>query len=108
MVSSWCILPQQNKLDGYTESSHEALNTRLFLSLEAIEDEGEEEAEEEDKDFVALFETQVPDCDQVGLGRTLEQSKVFFNFLLSLKTTTNKVILALVEFSKLTSSRNMI
>ncbi|XP_016893885.1 fibrous sheath-interacting protein 1 isoform X2 [Cynoglossus semilaevis] len=65
----------QNKPDGYTESSHEALNTRLFLSLEAIEDEGEEEAEEEEKDFVALFETQVPDCDQVGLGRTLEQSE---------------------------------
>lgn len=77
MVSSWWIFPQKNKPDGYTESSHEALNTRLFLSLEAIEDEGEEEAEE-DKDFVALFETQVPDCDQVELGRTLEQSKVFF------------------------------
>lgn len=79
MVSSWWIFPQKNKPDGYTESSHEALNTRLFLSLEAIEDEGEEEAEE-DKDFVALFETQVPDCDQVELGRTLEQSKVFFFF----------------------------
>ncbi|KAK2826179.1 hypothetical protein Q5P01_020393 [Channa striata] len=48
----------QNKAEGHSECAHEALNTRLFLALEAPDGTEDEET------FVSLFETQVPsDCD---------------------------------------------
>ncbi|XP_069008148.1 fibrous sheath-interacting protein 1 isoform X2 [Embiotoca jacksoni] len=45
-----------NKPEGHSESAHEALNTRLFLALEAPAG-----AEEEEDGFVPVFGTQVPD-----------------------------------------------
>nr|XP_020469585.1 fibrous sheath-interacting protein 1 isoform X2 [Monopterus albus] len=47
----------QNKPKGHSESAHEAMNTRLFLALEAPT------GAEEEADFVPLFETEVPDCE---------------------------------------------
>ncbi|XP_019940786.2 fibrous sheath-interacting protein 1 isoform X2 [Paralichthys olivaceus] len=59
-----------NKPEGYSECAHEALNTKLFLALEA--GRGKEEEEEKEDYYVSVFETQVPDsdCD----GQRLEQS----------------------------------
>ncbi|AWP16627.1 putative fibrous sheath-interacting protein 1 [Scophthalmus maximus] len=49
----------QNKPEGHSGCAHEALNTRLFLSLEAVRG-----TEEDEEDFVVpVFETQVPDGD---------------------------------------------
>ncbi|XP_026212383.1 fibrous sheath-interacting protein 1 isoform X2 [Anabas testudineus] len=48
----------QNKPQGHAECAHEALNTRLFLALEAPT-----ETEEQDN-VVSVFPTQVPDCDK--------------------------------------------
>nr|XP_043903448.1 fibrous sheath-interacting protein 1 isoform X1 [Solea senegalensis] len=63
----------QNKPDGHSESAQEALNTRLFLALEAPS----EGTEEDEDDFVAVFETQVPDCDQDTHGQPVEQTVPF-------------------------------
>ncbi|GAA6213714.1 fibrous sheath-interacting protein 1 isoform X6 [Lates japonicus] len=63
----------QNKPEGRSECAHEALNTRLFLALEAPN--GTEEEEEEDDDFVPVFETQVPDDENNRHGRHLERSE---------------------------------
>ncbi|KAG7510003.1 hypothetical protein JOB18_011183 [Solea senegalensis] len=60
----------QNKPDGHSESAQEALNTRLFLALEAPSG-----TEEDEDDFVAVFETQVPDCDQDTHGQPVEQNE---------------------------------
>nr|XP_043903449.1 fibrous sheath-interacting protein 1 isoform X2 [Solea senegalensis] len=62
----------QNKPDGHSESAQEALNTRLFLALEAPSG-----TEEDEDDFVAVFETQVPDCDQDTHGQPVEQTVPF-------------------------------
>ncbi|GAA6213715.1 fibrous sheath-interacting protein 1 isoform X9 [Lates japonicus] len=62
-----------NKPEGRSECAHEALNTRLFLALEAPN--GTEEEEEEDDDFVPVFETQVPDDENNRHGRHLERSE---------------------------------
>ncbi|XP_068436463.1 fibrous sheath-interacting protein 1 [Clinocottus analis] len=48
----------QNKPEGHTECAQEAMNTRLFLALEAPT------GTEEEDDFVSVFETQVPDRDE--------------------------------------------
>ncbi|XP_075964652.1 fibrous sheath-interacting protein 1 isoform X3 [Anarhichas minor] len=48
----------QNKPEGHCECAHEAMNTRLFLALEAPA------GTEEEDDFVPVFETQVPDCEK--------------------------------------------
>ncbi|XP_068577887.1 fibrous sheath-interacting protein 1 isoform X3 [Cebidichthys violaceus] len=47
----------QNKPKGHCECAQEAMNTRLFLALEAPT------GTEEEDDFVPVFETQVPDCE---------------------------------------------
>nr|XP_033499312.1 fibrous sheath-interacting protein 1 isoform X1 [Epinephelus lanceolatus] len=47
----------QNKPEGHSECAREAMNTRLFLALEAST------VTEEEDDFVPVFETQVPDCE---------------------------------------------
>nr|XP_019940786.1 PREDICTED: fibrous sheath-interacting protein 1 [Paralichthys olivaceus] len=59
-----------NKPEGYSECAHEALNTKLFLALEASR--GKEEEEEKEDYYVSVFETQVPDSDRDG--QRLEQS----------------------------------
>ncbi|XP_056249814.1 fibrous sheath-interacting protein 1 isoform X1 [Seriola aureovittata] len=61
----------QNKPEGWSECAHEALNTRLFLALEVPS--GTEE--EEDSDFVPVFETQVPYNDHDRHSQHLEQSE---------------------------------
>ncbi|XP_044231271.1 fibrous sheath-interacting protein 1 isoform X3 [Thunnus albacares] len=48
----------QNKPEGRSECPHEAVNTRLFLALEAPT------GLEEEDDFVPVFKTQVSDCEQ--------------------------------------------
>ncbi|XP_031704017.1 fibrous sheath-interacting protein 1 isoform X3 [Anarrhichthys ocellatus] len=48
----------QNKPEGHCECAHEAMNTRLFLALEAPA------GTEEEDDFVPVFETQVLDCEK--------------------------------------------
>ncbi|XP_026159382.1 fibrous sheath-interacting protein 1 isoform X2 [Mastacembelus armatus] len=48
---------QQKKPKGHSECAHEALNTRLFLALEAPT------GPEEQGNFVPVFETQVLDCE---------------------------------------------
>ncbi|XP_071353777.1 fibrous sheath-interacting protein 1 isoform X3 [Trachinotus anak] len=60
----------QNKPEGRCECAHEALNTRLFLALEAASG-----TEEEEDDFVPVFETQVPDSDHERHSQHLEQSE---------------------------------
>ncbi|XP_042244341.1 fibrous sheath-interacting protein 1 isoform X2 [Thunnus maccoyii] len=47
-----------NKPEGRSECPHEAVNTRLFLALEAPT------GLEEEDDFVPVFKTQVSDCEQ--------------------------------------------
>ncbi|XP_054470564.1 fibrous sheath-interacting protein 1 [Anoplopoma fimbria] len=59
----------QNKPEGHSECAQEAMNTRLFLALEAPT------GTEEEDDFVSVFETQVPDSDHNGDGQYLEQSE---------------------------------
>ncbi|XP_031134308.1 fibrous sheath-interacting protein 1 isoform X4 [Sander lucioperca] len=61
---------QQNKPEGHSECAQEAMNTRLFLALEAPTG-----TEEEDDDFVPVFETQVPDCEHIRDSQYLEQSE---------------------------------
>ncbi|XP_045917745.1 fibrous sheath-interacting protein 1 isoform X3 [Micropterus dolomieu] len=58
-----------NKPEGHCECAHEALNTRLFLALEAPT------GTEEEQEFVPVFETQVPDCEHNRDGQYLEQSE---------------------------------
>ncbi|XP_044021833.1 fibrous sheath-interacting protein 1 isoform X5 [Siniperca chuatsi] len=58
----------QNKPEGHCECVHEALNTRLFLALDAPT------GTEEEDDFVPVFETQVPDCEHNKDSQYLEQS----------------------------------
>ncbi|XP_067470030.1 fibrous sheath-interacting protein 1 isoform X1 [Thunnus thynnus] len=48
----------QNKPEGRSECPHEAMNTRLFLALEAPT------GLEEEDDFVPVFKTQFSDCEQ--------------------------------------------
>ncbi|XP_034713747.1 fibrous sheath-interacting protein 1 isoform X4 [Etheostoma cragini] len=60
---------QQNKPEGHSECAQEAMNTRLFLALEALT------GTEEEDDFVPVFETQVPDCDHISDSLYLEQSE---------------------------------
>ncbi|XP_044021830.1 fibrous sheath-interacting protein 1 isoform X2 [Siniperca chuatsi] len=57
-----------NKPEGHCECVHEALNTRLFLALDAPT------GTEEEDDFVPVFETQVPDCEHNKDSQYLEQS----------------------------------
>ncbi|XP_070776919.1 fibrous sheath-interacting protein 1 [Enoplosus armatus] len=59
----------RNKPEGHSECVHEALNTRLFLALEAPI------GTEEEDDFVPVFETQVPDCEHNRDSQYLEQSE---------------------------------
>ncbi|XP_034713744.1 fibrous sheath-interacting protein 1 isoform X2 [Etheostoma cragini] len=59
----------QNKPEGHSECAQEAMNTRLFLALEALT------GTEEEDDFVPVFETQVPDCDHISDSLYLEQSE---------------------------------
>nr|XP_046268075.1 fibrous sheath-interacting protein 1 [Scatophagus argus] len=58
----------QNKPEGHSECAHEALNTRLFLALEASI------GTEEEDDFVPVFETQVPDSEH-NRDQNVMQSK---------------------------------
>ncbi|KAK5886144.1 hypothetical protein CesoFtcFv8_017212 [Champsocephalus esox] len=59
----------QNIREGHSECAQEAMNTRLFLALEApTVTEGED-------NFVPVFETQVPDWEQSQDSQYLEQSE---------------------------------
>ncbi|XP_041809991.1 fibrous sheath-interacting protein 1 [Chelmon rostratus] len=58
----------QNRPESHSECAQEALNTRLFLALEAPP------VTEEKDSFVPVFETQVPDCEHDG-DQPLEQSE---------------------------------
>ncbi|XP_032356926.1 fibrous sheath-interacting protein 1 isoform X3 [Etheostoma spectabile] len=60
---------QQNMPEGHSECAQEAMNTRLFLALEALT------GTEEEDDFVPVFETQVPDSDHIRDSLYLEQSE---------------------------------
>uniref|UniRef100_UPI0037E88739 fibrous sheath-interacting protein 1 n=1 Tax=Semicossyphus pulcher TaxID=241346 RepID=UPI0037E88739 len=59
----------QSKPEGHSECTHEALNTRLFLALEASA------GTEEEDNFVPFFETQVAECEQTRDGKYLDQSE---------------------------------
>ncbi|XP_032356925.1 fibrous sheath-interacting protein 1 isoform X2 [Etheostoma spectabile] len=59
----------QNMPEGHSECAQEAMNTRLFLALEALT------GTEEEDDFVPVFETQVPDSDHIRDSLYLEQSE---------------------------------
>ncbi|XP_056282726.1 fibrous sheath-interacting protein 1 [Pseudoliparis swirei] len=59
----------QNTPEGHSECAQEAMNTRLFLALEAPT------GTEEEDDFVPVFETQVPHCEHNRDGQHLEQSQ---------------------------------
>uniref|UniRef100_A0A8P4KU81 Fibrous sheath-interacting protein 1 n=1 Tax=Dicentrarchus labrax TaxID=13489 RepID=A0A8P4KU81_DICLA len=59
----------QNTPEGHSECAHEALNTKLFLALEAPT------GTEEEEDFVPVFETQVPDWEPNEDSQYLEQSE---------------------------------
>ncbi|XP_010790052.1 fibrous sheath-interacting protein 1 [Notothenia coriiceps] len=64
----WQELMQNNR-EGHSECAQEAMNTRLFLALEApTVTEGED-------NFVPVFETQVPDWEQSQDNQHLEQSE---------------------------------
>ncbi|KAL3049073.1 hypothetical protein OYC64_008533 [Pagothenia borchgrevinki] len=64
----WQELMQNNR-EGHSECAQEAMNTRLFLALEApTVTEGED-------NFVPVFETQVPDWEQSQDSQYLEQSE---------------------------------
>ncbi|XP_051243048.1 fibrous sheath-interacting protein 1 isoform X2 [Dicentrarchus labrax] len=58
-----------NTPEGHSECAHEALNTKLFLALEAPT------GTEEEEDFVPVFETQVPDWEPNEDSQYLEQSE---------------------------------
>ncbi|XP_037652502.1 fibrous sheath-interacting protein 1 isoform X6 [Sebastes umbrosus] len=60
----------QNKPEGHSECAQETMNTRLFLALEAPTG-----TEEEEDDFVPVFETQVPDWEHNRDRQNLEQSE---------------------------------
>nr|XP_020485810.1 fibrous sheath-interacting protein 1 isoform X2 [Labrus bergylta] len=59
----------QSKPEGHSECVHEALNTRLFLALEAPTGTDEEEI------FMSVFETQVPDCEHTTDSKYMERSE---------------------------------
>ncbi|KAM4723566.1 fibrous sheath-interacting protein 1 isoform 2-T2 [Anableps anableps] len=59
----------QGKSDRYSECAHEALNTKLFLALEA------HTCREEEDHFAPLFETQVLDWEHDGGNQSLEQTE---------------------------------
>ncbi|TNN87269.1 Fibrous sheath-interacting protein 1 [Liparis tanakae] len=69
ILSAKICTEKENTPEGHSECAQEAMNTRLFLALEAPP-----ETEEED-DFVPVFETQVPHCEHNRDGQQLEQSK---------------------------------
>ncbi|KAM9708011.1 fibrous sheath-interacting protein 1 [Menidia menidia] len=60
----------KNNLEGHSECAQETLNTKLFLALEALTGEKEEE-----KDFTSVFETQVPYREQAGDDQCWEQKE---------------------------------
>ncbi|KAK5857277.1 hypothetical protein PBY51_010532 [Eleginops maclovinus] len=64
----WQELMQNNR-EGHSECAQEAMNTRLFLALEAPT------GTEEEDNFVPVFETQVPDCEQTRDSQYLEKSE---------------------------------
>ncbi|XP_054894309.1 fibrous sheath-interacting protein 1 isoform X3 [Poeciliopsis prolifica] len=57
----------QRKTDRYSECAHEALNTKLFLALEA------HTCTKEEDHYEPLFVTQVPDCEHNGDDQGLQQ-----------------------------------
>ncbi|XP_035529604.1 fibrous sheath-interacting protein 1 [Morone saxatilis] len=59
----------QSMPEGHSECAHEALNTKLFLALEAPT------GTEEGDDFVPVFGTQVPDWEPNEDSQYLEQSE---------------------------------
>ncbi|KAM4540823.1 fibrous sheath-interacting protein 1 isoform 3-T3 [Fundulus diaphanus] len=59
----------QRKTDRYSECAQEALNTKLFLALEA------HPCKEAEDRFAPLFETQVPDCEHDGGDQGLDQTE---------------------------------
>ncbi|KAF7654805.1 hypothetical protein LDENG_00064560 [Lucifuga dentata] len=61
---------QQNTPEGRSECAQEAVNTRLFLALEAPSNGPEEE-----DDFLPVFQTQFPDLEHGRNSRYTEQSE---------------------------------
>ncbi|XP_008397608.1 fibrous sheath-interacting protein 1 isoform X3 [Poecilia reticulata] len=60
----------QRKPDRYSECAQEALNTKLFLALEA------HTCTKEEDHYAPLFETQVPDCEHDGDDQGLQQAEM--------------------------------
>ncbi|XP_054861869.1 fibrous sheath-interacting protein 1 isoform X2 [Amphiprion ocellaris] len=58
-----------NKPEGHSECAHEALNTKLFLALEAPT------GTEKEDNFIPVFETQVSECGHDRDNQHLEQSE---------------------------------
>ncbi|PWA16486.1 hypothetical protein CCH79_00004563, partial [Gambusia affinis] len=57
----------QRNPDRYSKCAHEALNTKLFLALEA------HTCTKEEDHYTPLFDTQVPDCEHDGDNQGLQQ-----------------------------------
>ncbi|XP_019204609.1 fibrous sheath-interacting protein 1 isoform X4 [Oreochromis niloticus] len=60
---------KQNKPEGHSGCAQEALNTRLFLALEAPE------GTDEDNNVIPVFDTQIPEHEQNGNNQHLEPSR---------------------------------
>ncbi|XP_039459455.1 fibrous sheath-interacting protein 1 isoform X4 [Oreochromis aureus] len=60
---------KQNKPEGHSGCDQEALNTRLFLALEAPE------GTDEDNNVIPVFDTQIPEHEQNGNNQHLEPSR---------------------------------
>ncbi|CAI5696821.1 unnamed protein product [Oreochromis niloticus] len=59
----------KNKPEGHSGCAQEALNTRLFLALEAPE------GTDEDNNVIPVFDTQIPEHEQNGNNQHLEPSR---------------------------------
>ncbi|XP_043999549.1 fibrous sheath-interacting protein 1 isoform X2 [Gambusia affinis] len=59
----------QRNPDRYSKCAHEALNTKLFLALEA------HTCTKEEDHYTPLFDTQVPDCEHDGDNQGLQQAE---------------------------------
>ncbi|XP_031598288.2 fibrous sheath-interacting protein 1 isoform X2 [Oreochromis aureus] len=59
----------KNKPEGHSGCDQEALNTRLFLALEAPE------GTDEDNNVIPVFDTQIPEHEQNGNNQHLEPSR---------------------------------
>ncbi|KAL3969041.1 regenerating islet-derived protein 4 [Sarotherodon galilaeus] len=61
---------KQNKSEGHSGCAQEALNTRLFLAMEAPE------GTDEDNNVIPVFDTQIPEHEQNGNNQHLEPTEL--------------------------------